>query len=243
MTGKSVAHTESGRKPWFRFYTEALDDLKVQKLPPHLFKTWVNLLCLAGQNGGRIPSVDEMAFRLRMSAHDAEQQLSDLILAGLIDITDRGHYPHNWHSRQYVSDSSAERTRKYRERKQKQSCDADVTSHVTVPEQKQSRTESETDLAKAVQKFDLRNFVGVSRGVSPRLKAKAEGLGLPVAEMASRAMAPDVKQPNAMFRHLAVERLSRLLPNAPPAMLKAALTKDGDAAFGSVCGMLLEVTP
>ncbi|NIX78220.1 hypothetical protein [Microvirga terricola] len=27
---------------WFRFYDAVLDDLKIQKLSPHIFKAWVN---------------------------------------------------------------------------------------------------------------------------------------------------------------------------------------------------------
>jgi len=30
---------------WFRFYAESVNDPKVQRLPAHLFKTWVNILC------------------------------------------------------------------------------------------------------------------------------------------------------------------------------------------------------
>ena len=40
---------------WFRFYNEALDDPKVQKLPPALFKSWVNLLCLTARHDGTLP--------------------------------------------------------------------------------------------------------------------------------------------------------------------------------------------
>ena len=52
---------------WFRFYDEALDDPKVQRLAPHLFKTWINLLCLASKEDGTMPSNDDIAFRLRIS--------------------------------------------------------------------------------------------------------------------------------------------------------------------------------
>ena len=47
---------------WFRFYDEALDDPKVQRLAPHLFKTWINLLCLASKEDGTMPSNDDIAF-------------------------------------------------------------------------------------------------------------------------------------------------------------------------------------
>jgi hypothetical protein len=103
--------------PWFRFYTAAIDDPKVQRLSPHLFKTWVNLLCLAGQGGGILPSIDDIAFRLRLSAQDAECHVSDLVLAGLIDITaSKALTPHNWTTRQRHADVSTSRVRKFRAR-------------------------------------------------------------------------------------------------------------------------------
>jgi hypothetical protein len=130
---------------WFRFYTEALDDPKVQRLAPHLFKAWVNLLCLAGQNSGQLPSIDDIAFRLRLSAQDAEQQISDLILAGLIDITSTGRAPHNWAKRQFVSDHSTERVRKHREIRHETTCNVSETADETPPEQIQSRTDTEAE--------------------------------------------------------------------------------------------------
>ena len=106
--------------PWFRFYAEALSDPKVQRLSPELFRAWVNLLCLASQHGGTLPSVDDMAFHLRISSSQAAQQLDDLILAGLLDILPDGVIqPHNWHVRQYASDTSTERVRKHREKRQR----------------------------------------------------------------------------------------------------------------------------
>jgi hypothetical protein len=124
---------------WFRFYGEALDDPKVQRLPAHLFKTWANLLCIASQGGGKLPSDDDIAFRLRMSVHDAASNLDDLILAGLIDIDAKGvRRPHNWEKRQYVSDTSTGRVRKHRKRKKIATGNSDETFQETPPEQNRS---------------------------------------------------------------------------------------------------------
>jgi hypothetical protein len=232
---------------WFRFYDEALNDKKVQRLAPNLFKTWVNLLCLASKGGGKIPSDDDISFELRISVSDAKQQLEDLILAGLIDIRpDGSREPHNWHERQFTSDTSVERTRKYRERLKKKPCDVTVTETVTPPEAEpdtEADTESIALTRTKSRSGGFRSLVDLgldSRGVSPRLKEKAEGLGLPVDELTQRATAPDVKSPNAMFRHLVVERLQRTLPRADKRLLSAALTKDGSSAFGLVCQMIVE---
>lgn len=100
---------------WFRFYAESVNDPKVQRLPAHLFKTWVNLLCLASANGGTLPSRDDIAFQLRMSDHDANSQIDELIGLGLIDIaTGKSLEPHNWKARQYISDTCTARVAKHR---------------------------------------------------------------------------------------------------------------------------------
>ena len=131
---------------WFRFYSEAMNDPKVDKLQPTLYKTWVKLLCLACQHPtGKLPSIDDVAYQLRLSVHDAQQQIDELILGGLIDISQSGMIPHNWSTRQYASDSSAERMKRLREKKK-----VTVTSLVTSPVTKhdapeQNRTDSDTE--------------------------------------------------------------------------------------------------
>lgn len=101
---------------WFRFYAETLDDPKVQRLPAHLFKTWVNLLAMACTAGGLI-NRDDVAFRLRLSEHEAGTQIDELIGLGLLDFLQDGKIePHNWKGRQFVT-SSADRVAKYREKR------------------------------------------------------------------------------------------------------------------------------
>lgn len=102
---------------WFRFYDDALNDPKVQKIAPPMFKSWVNLLCLASKNDGRIPPIPDVAFALRIAEGEAEKVVKALVDAGLIDTDDAGMSPHNWHRRQRSGDSAAERMRRHRERK------------------------------------------------------------------------------------------------------------------------------
>ena len=70
-----------------------LDDPKVQRLSPTLFRAWVNLLCLASASDGKLPSIDDIAFKLRVSVQDAQQHIDELILAGLLDPTTDGLVP------------------------------------------------------------------------------------------------------------------------------------------------------
>jgi hypothetical protein len=130
---------------WFRFYQEVLNDPKVQSLDGELFKFWVNILCVTSQCDGVLPSHDEIAFYLRKSVTEIKSQMKQLVDRGLID-SGKISRPHNWDKRQYKSDTSAERTRKYRDKK-KQHCD--VTDNVT-PEVTATPpdTESDTDIYK-----------------------------------------------------------------------------------------------
>src|SRR6185503_3577440 len=101
---------------WFRFYDDAVNDPKVQRLPPELFKFWVNILCVASKHQGVLPSVPDIAFSIRMAPERVEQRMVALRDAGLLDETETGTAPHNWNGRQYKSDVSNERVRRYRER-------------------------------------------------------------------------------------------------------------------------------
>jgi hypothetical protein len=136
---------------WFRFYADALNDPKVQRLSGPTFKNWVNCLCLAAKGGGVLPAMPDIAFALRMSEPDAMSTVAELQTAGLLDQTGAGLVPHNWAKRQYQSDTSAERTRRYRERKRH----GDVT--VTPPEQ--NRADSEQNIPESRTAPTLENIL------------------------------------------------------------------------------------
>lgn len=102
---------------WFRYYEDALDDPKVQRLPGELFKAWVNLLSLASRHNGVLPPLSDISFALRKSERDSEKTVAALVAAKLLDKTAAGIEPHNWTGRQYVSDSPNERVKKYRDKR------------------------------------------------------------------------------------------------------------------------------
>jgi hypothetical protein len=101
---------------WFRVYDDLIDNPKVQRLDPSLFKALINLWCLASANHGVLPPIDEIAFKLRMKPEKAQRVLTELRAAGLIDDDERGARPHNWDSRQFISDGSTPRVKRFRER-------------------------------------------------------------------------------------------------------------------------------
>jgi hypothetical protein len=96
---------------WLRLYDDVLDDPKVQRLSPDLFKHWINLLCLAnkGSPRGRIANrLSDLAFSLRVPVEELERILPDLVNAGLLEFEDDSTFlvPHGWGARQFKSDTS-----------------------------------------------------------------------------------------------------------------------------------------
>lgn len=81
---------------WLRLYTDVLDDPKVQRLEAEQFKGWVNLLCLAKEHDGLLPSLEDIAFRLRLTDEDAKRLVEVLVKRGLLDQTEDGLTPHKW---------------------------------------------------------------------------------------------------------------------------------------------------
>jgi hypothetical protein len=72
---------------------------------------------VASRNNGALPLHEDLAFSLRMDEETLDEQVGELAKRGLLDRTDDGLFaPHNWDKRQFNSDTSAERTRLYRER-------------------------------------------------------------------------------------------------------------------------------
>lgn len=102
---------------WFRFYSEALYDPKVQKLSPTMFKHWVNILCLANlhEPRGQLPPATDVAYALRMAEGRACELLDELLAMKLLDVDDEGNLsPHNWKNRQPDSDDAKTRMRRRR---------------------------------------------------------------------------------------------------------------------------------
>ena len=99
---------------WFRLYDEVLDDPKVQFLPPEQFKAWVNLLCLASKNEGKLPDMQAISFALRLPFHETQTIVENLVSLSLLDRGKNGLIPHNWSKRQYKSDTSTDRVKRFR---------------------------------------------------------------------------------------------------------------------------------
>lgn len=131
-------------RPWIRLYTDLPSNPKVQRLPPPLFKFWVNCLCLYGKKGF-LPEVKDISWALNIRENQVSENIGQLTSCGLFDELEDGVTPHDWDELQFESDTSRERQKAYRDRKlnRHHSVTRDVTRDVTVTPQEQSRVDTE----------------------------------------------------------------------------------------------------
>lgn len=132
--------------PWFRFYTEAIDDEKLGLLAFEDRWHFVALLCLKGKGVLDDEPDAEMlarkvALKMGLTLAELEKVAGRLARMGLIDKDT--FQPRAWDARQMKSDSSAERVQAYRER-QKQ---AKQAGNVTVTAQEED-TDTDTEVEK-----------------------------------------------------------------------------------------------
>lgn len=249
----NVTNIDKARKslPWFRFYTEALDDPKVQMLPPHLFKAWVNLLCLACKTDGKLPSINDIAFALRLSVDSAREAVDELVLAGLLDVSHVTKIvsPHNWKARQFKSDTSADRTRKWRKNKNNKLSTCDVTDTVAVTPPDKSRTKH-ISLLRKEQKGGSEFLNNCLVNLSPHkpmefelYARRAEGLGLDLSEIT--AIVDESRPGNrvAFFIGICKSKLKEKLGKqfSDTVLHQAICNKKTDEPFKLVMQALLEV--
>lgn len=102
---------------WFRFYEDTINDPKVLRLSDELYRAWTILLCFASKHDGKLPPADDIAVALRVKPPKVCEWITKLVKAGLIDQTETGFEPHNWNGRQYKSDVSTDRVKRFRQRK------------------------------------------------------------------------------------------------------------------------------
>jgi hypothetical protein len=103
--------------PWFRMYSEFATDAKVQSMSEAMQRRLMMLFCLRCSNALATLQEDELAFALRLSDEDLAETKTLFVRKGFVD---EAWNVRNWDKRQFVSDSSTERSRKHREGKKKQ---------------------------------------------------------------------------------------------------------------------------
>ncbi|ANE54434.1 hypothetical protein AYM39_04220 [Methylomonas sp. DH-1] len=99
---------------WFRLYHEFATDPKTQMLTEVDQRRFIMILCLRCCNGNVTLQDDEVSFQLRITVAEWQKTKATLLSKNLIG---SDNLPTNWDKRQYLSDSSAARVARHRERK------------------------------------------------------------------------------------------------------------------------------
>lgn len=132
---------------WLRLYDDTINDPKILKLPEAMRWHWIAVLCVASKNEGILPPLDDIAIQLRVTAAKATEIISVLVKAQLLDKLETGFAPHNWNGRQYKSDVSTERVKRFRNGKRNVSETPPETEAETeqIPEASASGAEAPVD--------------------------------------------------------------------------------------------------
>ncbi|MGY3609912.1 MULTISPECIES: hypothetical protein [unclassified Bradyrhizobium] len=161
---------------WWRAYDDAIDHPKLLRLSDSEFRAWFTLQCIASANGGVLPPTDDIALRLREKPAKVALWLAVLVKAKLVDNVDGVFRPHNWDGRQFQSDSSTPRVKRFRDKQRNASGNGkrnvSETGSETAPEQ--SRADSETEQSRAE---------GGCAPVDEDLKRRASAVGAAVSAL------------------------------------------------------------
>jgi hypothetical protein len=176
---------------WCRLYSEIIDDPKMAKLTDSQFRHFVLLLALATEqekDGSIDMEPEDVAWRLRVEVDalcDTMARLKEL------KIFDNGYENPvfiNWPKRQFRSDDSSERVKRYRAKQAKR----DVTVTVTPRARAETETETETEKDKDDNKTDVLSATFVE--IPLRKDEKYELTDIQVQEYEATYPGLDVRQ-------------------------------------------------
>ncbi len=130
-------------RAWIRLYTDAPFNAKLMRLPDHLHRFLMHCWCLTGSSPDEcLPTADDIALRLHIEPEICQAYIDHLIRQNLL-IRRRGSgkiTPKDWDTRQFLSDSSTDRVRKFRETQKKPDMKRYSNGDVTPSDSEQTQT-------------------------------------------------------------------------------------------------------
>jgi len=124
---------------WLRLYTEITKDRKIRRIPAQYRWIWIAVLCMAKDSpeegklliSDNIPAdLYDIADEAGVDVDDVRKAMEIFIDQGMVEFTNNVYIVKNWDKRQYKSDNSSERVRRYRSRLNSESeisCSNDVS--------------------------------------------------------------------------------------------------------------------
>ena len=157
---------------WIKLYHEILDDPKMGRLPDRLWRRAIELFLLAGEmhNSGDLPSVVDMAWKLRTTKDELMEDLLALGKVGIATLNDNGWHIVNFSKRQAAVDN-AQWQRQYRN---KQRMLQDNIENVTEekPDSNESITNCNADIDTDIDTEEKKNMETPSAADAPAPKQK-----------------------------------------------------------------------
>lgn len=134
-------------RPWFRFYSEATESLKVHDLPDRLVKPWLFCLCLANVNKprGRLPSTAKVAFSMRVKEEKAKALIAELVNRRFIHYDGAHYVMHEWDEFQADRDIPAGKRGDKSRDSHANDAESPRESHDRVEEEKEKEVEKEKE--------------------------------------------------------------------------------------------------
>lgn len=160
------------RYPWFRMFTEARNDSKLDALNDREFRIWWKLLCLAaeGEERGTVDYIDPefVAMELRIGADELDSAISRMMRLRLLERSESKVTFPSFASRQYekpsdLPDATRERQRKSRANKRGHAVLRPVTRDVTPSEQNKS---NQTNTGERVDNFVPTRLADIFREIA-----------------------------------------------------------------------------
>ena len=106
---------------WLRLYTDILDDEKIAQLSDNQYRIFTFLMLMASENdlGGVVTQGHQaIAWRLRMPVNRIKSAIEKLEALNIISNENNTITFLNWHKRQYKSDNSTERVKRFRNKQE-----------------------------------------------------------------------------------------------------------------------------
>ena len=146
-------------KYWIKLYHEILDDHKMGMLPDHLYRRVIELFLLAGEfeRDGELPSLDAMAWRLRVEPESLQSDLELLKQKRIVSLQGDTWIVTKFAERQ-APVSGKERVQRFRDREKQDKYygNANETNRYTDTDTDidiESDEDTDSDLFKACQKI------------------------------------------------------------------------------------------
>lgn len=131
---------------WAKIYIEIIDDPKMATMPDRLWRRTIELFLLAKRHNqaGYLPSTKQIAWELRMSTAEVEQDLREIAAVGIIREEAEGWFVVAFAKRQAAS-TSTERSQQYRKKTQAEQYYGDDATELQRNVVQSTETETKTE--------------------------------------------------------------------------------------------------